>query len=120
MYKRRFVIDFQMIKGSVSMMLLGLLGTSDMYGYQMIQELTKRSKGSFEFKEGSLYPVLHELEKKQLIESYWENTALKRKRKYYHITKKGQLKFMEKLDDWQNVTRSVANVVKSLKLEEEK
>jgi len=107
-----------MIKGSVSMMLLGLLNTSDMYGYQMIQEITQRSKGTFEFKEGSLYPVLHELEKKQLIESYWENTTLKRKRKYYHITKKGRVKFTEKLDDWQNVTRSVGYVVKSLKLEE--
>ena len=100
------------------MMLLGLLGTSDMYGYQMIQEITERSKGTFEFKEGSLYPVLHELEKKQLIESYWENTTLKRKRKYYHITKKGRVKFNEKLDDWQNVMRSVSYVVKSLKLED--
>jgi len=120
MYRRKDIIDFQMIKGSVSMMLLGLLGTSDMYGYQMIQEITKRSNGTFEFKEGSLYPVLHELEKKQLIESYWENTALKRKRKYYHITKKGRVKFKEKLDDWQNVTRSVGDVVKSLKLEDKK
>ena len=95
------------------MMLLGLLNTADMYGYQMIQEITQRSNGTFLFKEGSLYPVLHELENKGLIESYWENTALKRKRKYYHITKKGRAKLSEKLRDWQNVVESVDSVLKS-------
>lgn len=106
-------MDFQMIKGSVSMMLLGLLSTEDMYGYQMIQEISKRSNETFDFKEGSLYPVLHELEKKKLIESYWEHTKLKRKRKYYHITKKGRTKFIEKMNDWNNVVNSVGSVIES-------
>ena len=117
MHVRRGELDFQMIKGSVSMMALGLLSTSDMYGYQIIKELSERSNGAFDFKEGTLYPVLHELEKKMLIESYWESTSLKRKRKYYVITEKGRESLCEKLNDWQNVVRSVGLVIESIKME---
>ena len=111
-------MDFQMIKGSVSLMLLGLLNVSDMYGYQMIREISERSGEALAFKEGTLYPVLHELEKMQFVESYWENTVLKRKRKYYHITDKGRGKLTEKLNDWQHIVHSVDAVIKSLELEE--
>ena len=112
-------MDYQMIKGGVSLMLLGLLSVSDMYGYQMIQELGKRSNGAFIFKEGTLYPVLYELEKAQLIESYWESTEHKRKRKYYHITDAGRAKFAEKKCDWGHIVRSVGAVLGSLKKSEE-
>lgn len=110
-------MDFQMIKGSVSLMLLGLLSTSDMYGYQMIRELSERSNEAFAFKEGTLYPILHELEKNNLVESYWEHTTLKRKRKYYHLTENGREKLSEKLNDWQGIVRSVGSVLESLELE---
>ena len=106
-----------MIKGSVSMMVLGLLSVSDMYGYQIIRELSERSNDAFEFKEGTLYPVLHELEKKLLIESYWESTTLKRKRKYYLITEKGREALREKLSDWHKVVSSVRLVLESLRAE---
>lgn len=111
-------MDFQMIKGSVSLMLLGLLSTSDMYGYQMIRELSERSDEVFAFKEGTMYPILHELEKRHFIESYWEQTTLKRKRKYYHITERGRKALKEKLGDWQGVIRSVGAVLDSLKMDE--
>ena len=110
-------MDFQMIKGSVSLMLLGLLSTSDMYGYQMIRELSERSGEMLVFKEGTLYPILYELEKMQFIEAYWENTTLKRKRKYYHVTDKGREKLAEKLNDWQSIVHSIGSVLESLKLE---
>ena len=109
-------MDFQMIKGSVSLMLLALLSTSDMYGYQMIRELSERSGEMLVFREGTLYPVLYELEKMQLVEAYWENTTLKRKRKYYHITDKGREKLTEKLNDWQGIVHSVGSVLESLEL----
>jgi len=114
MHERSNILDFQMIKGSVSMMVLGLLNTSDMYGYQIIRELSERSNDTFMFKEGTLYPVLHELEKKMLIESYWESTTLKRKRKYYLITEKGRIALLEKIEDWENVVISVERVIESL------
>lgn len=107
-------MDDQMIKGSVSLMLLGLLDFSDMYGYQMIQELAARSSGAFGFKDGTLYPVLYEMEKAKLIESYWEHSEHKRRRKYYHITDQGRKALKDKRNNWQCIVRSVDTVLESL------
>ena len=37
--------------------MLSVLGTGDMYGYQIIKEIEQRSEFVFSFKEGTLYPI---------------------------------------------------------------
>ena len=59
-----------------------------MYGYEMISTLRERSQNVFELKAGSLYPLLHNLEGKNIVASY-EKEVLGKVRKYYHITKEG-------------------------------
>ena len=55
-------IDRGLIGGSTVLMLLALLENGDRYGYEIIKELKERSDSTFEFKEGTLYPVLHRME----------------------------------------------------------
>ena len=50
------------------LLVLSLLAREDMYGYQMIVELERRSDGTFSMKEGTLYPVLHGMEKDGLVD----------------------------------------------------
>ena len=57
-------IDKSLISGSTSMLLLKLLTEKDMYGYEMIETLRKKSNDVFELKAGTLYPLLHSLEQK--------------------------------------------------------
>ena len=71
------------------LLVMGLLNGGDMYGYQMIVELARRSDHTFDMKEGTLYPVLHGLEKDGMVESYQQEAPTGRMRKYYHITRKG-------------------------------
>ncbi len=94
------MIDRELVKGSISIMVLELLWNKDMYGYEIIKELTRRSNNVFSFKEGTLYPVLHTLEKHGYIFSYWEDTELVRKRKYYHITDTGTKELEKKRNQW--------------------
>ena len=54
----------QLRKGTTDIILLTILNERPMYGYEIIQELERRSQGYFTFKEGLLYPALHELEKR--------------------------------------------------------
>ena len=63
-----------------------------MYGYQIVKELDSRSEGYFKFKEGTLYPALHRLERSGLITGKWQTLSNKRQRRYYYITTKGQTK----------------------------
>ena len=82
-------ISRELLKGSTNMLILSLLEKENMYGYQMIKELSKKSNNVFEFQEGTLYPILHHLEEKNYIISYWDEKGAK-KRKYYSITKEGK------------------------------
>ena len=57
-------IEKSLTSGSMTMLLLKLLSEKDMYGYEMIDTLRKRSQNVFELKAGTLYPLLHGLEEK--------------------------------------------------------
>lgn len=70
------------------LLVLTLLAGEDMYGYQIITELARRSDHTFDMKEGTLYPVLHGLWKDGQVEAYEAEAPTGRKRKYYHLTKK--------------------------------
>ena len=63
-------LDKSLLAGSTTMLVLKLLDGQDMYGYQMIEELARRSDHAFALKTGTLYPLLHSLEEKELIISY--------------------------------------------------
>ncbi|HJX70272.1 MAG TPA: helix-turn-helix transcriptional regulator, partial [Dehalococcoidia bacterium] len=81
-----------------------------MYGYQIIKELEKRSRGYFRFKEGTLYPALHRLEASGLIRGRWERVPTGQERRYYHLTDKGLHLLEEKLAEWQGFSAAVSLV----------
>jgi PadR family transcriptional regulator len=88
-------------------LLLSLLEERPMYGYQIVKELESRSQGYFKFKEGTLYPALHRLEKSGLIAGNWEMLANGRQRRYYHITVKGQAKLAAEKTQWLDFFKAV-------------
>lgn len=92
-------ISKELLKGSTTMLILNLLKDSNMYGYEMIKKLKEKSENVFELKEGTLYPILHGLEEKGFIVSYWDESTAK-KRKYYAITEKGKKQLKEKKEEW--------------------
>lgn len=71
-----------------------------MYGYEIIKEMERRSQGYFRFKEGTLYPALHRLEKDGLLRGRWERLPNGQERRYYYLTKKGERVLVEKLEEW--------------------
>ena len=100
-----------LIGGSMNLLLLSLLHEKDMYGYEIIRELELRSDKTFEFKEGTLYPVLHKLENMGYINSYLSKGDTGRDRKYYQITKKGKKQLVEEKQQWEVFSQSVGKVV---------
>ena len=100
----------ELLKGSTNLIVLSLLEKENMYGYQMIKELRKKSQDIFELKEGTLYPILHSLEEKNLISSYW-NMVKSKKRKYYSITKEGKQHLKERKEEWKIFSRGINQVL---------
>lgn len=103
-------INKELLKGNTSMLVLSLLENENMYGYQMIKELSRKSKKLFELKEGTLYPILHTLEQKNYITSYWDETGNK-KRKYYSITKDGKKHLKSKKEEWISFSNGINQVL---------
>ncbi len=90
----------ELVKGSIDSLLLCLIGQQPMYGYQIIKELENKSRGYFRYKEGTLYPALHRLEKTGMLIARWERTSGGRQRRYYSLTKKGSNMLAERRVQW--------------------
>ncbi len=77
-------------KATIEMLLLKLLMESDMYGYQMSQEIKKRSSENYTILEGSMYPILYRLTEQKYISFYEEKVGKRQTRIYYHLEEAGK------------------------------
>jgi PadR family transcriptional regulator PadR len=93
------------------MLILSLLSDRDMYGYEMVTELAKRSDDTFHLKEGTLYPLLHTMEKNKWVASYATQTPSGRERKYYRITPDGREQLAYKEEEWRLFSEKVSAVL---------
>ena len=103
-------MDSRLLWGIVEMLILEVLSDSPSYGYDIVQQVTGRSSGYFELKEGSLYPALHRLERQRLLSSYWTE-ADGRRRKYYRITRAGGRSLAAKRKEWTRFAAGVEGVL---------
>lgn len=101
----------ELVGSTVEMLVLKLLAERTMYGYEIIQIVNERTDGAFNWKEGTLYPVLHRLEGKGFLATEWQAGETGKKRKYYRLTAKGQALATEKVAEWQVFTNSVNAVL---------
>ncbi len=91
----------ELLKGNTETLLLVLMEADPMYGYQLAKEVGQRSSGYFAFKEGTMYPALHRLERDMLVEGSWLDTPNGVRRRYYQITAKGRKALADRLKEWQ-------------------
>ncbi|BAU28354.1 PadR family transcriptional regulator [Aneurinibacillus soli] len=105
------MINKELLKGSTPLLILAMLEKRDMYGYEMITEIEQASAGIFQFKEGTLYPLLHALEADGLIVSYWSEGVGARRRKYYRITPRGGSRLAERKEEWTTYRTAVERVL---------
>ena len=104
-------VDKSLLSGSTPLLILSLLKNEDMYGYQMVAELARRSDETFFLKEGTLYPLLHTLEKQGWVHSYAKQTPSGRERKYYRLTDEGRAQLQYKEKEWQLFSAKVNAVL---------
>lgn len=99
------------LPGSTTMLVLALLKEREMYGYQIIEELERRSESVFQLKEGTLYPILHSLEKDRLLTAREQAAPNGRTRRYYRITPAGLRALEEKRQEWTVYAKAVTAIL---------
>jgi transcriptional regulator len=104
-------MDSELLKGTLSLLILSLLSRKSMYGYELAATVHRGTDGAFTWREGSLYPNLHKMEQGGLIVGEWEEKETGRKRRYYKITKKGRAALEDKVQSWQELSTAVNRIL---------
>jgi transcriptional regulator len=100
-------MDTELLKGTLSLLILSLLSRKAMYGYEIAATVHRDTEGTFTWREGSLYPSLHKLQADGLISGEWEEKETGRRRRYYRLTAKGRAALKEKVEAWTELCRAV-------------
>jgi DNA-binding PadR family transcriptional regulator len=97
------MLSKELVGASTVPLVLSVLTEGETYGYALIERIKELSGGKIQWTEGMLYPVLHWMEKEELIESEWQDSETGRKRKYYRLRKEGRKALQKEQEQWMTV-----------------
>lgn len=98
-------------RGVMTLLVLALLDREDMYGYQLVQEISAASSGKIVTQEGSLYPVLYKLQDQKLISDNKKLVGKRKTRIYYHLEDAGKAQLQTLLQEYDTITQGVLQVI---------
>jgi PadR family transcriptional regulator PadR len=109
-------INKDLVAASAAPLVLAILAEGDSYGYAILKRVSELSGGKLQWTDGMLYPVLHRLERHGSIKGKWGTAETGRKRRYYHLTARGQALLLEQRLQWQTVNAALRNIWPSLSI----
>ncbi len=98
------------LKGSLPTLILQILSYDSSHGYDIAQRIKRQSNGVLNFKDGTLYPTLHLLERDGFLTSE-EASENGRVRRYYKITEKGLKELQQQKNSWQQLSGAINTVL---------
>lgn len=98
----------QFKKGVLELLVLESVRTRDMYGYELVEEIS----AAIDVKEGTIYPLLKRLTNEHLFETYLRESSEGPPRKYYHLTAAGVLRVEELRREWHEFQQAVSDFLK--------
>lgn len=100
----------QMLKGIIDGCLLAIIKNKEVYGYELAEKL--ESYGFESFSEGTIYPLLMRMQKKELVKSTFKKSTAGPRRKYYSLTPKGELELQNFMGRWGILQNNVNKVLR--------
>ena len=106
----RMGIGRELMRGAGPVAVMGLLEQREMYGYELVDALSKETDGVLAMGQSTLYPLLYNLERKGLIRGVWRNASSGRRRRYYRLTAKGKKRLQAQQEQWQELIGAMTNL----------
>ena len=103
--------DRELLKGNTPMLILSVLKDVPLHGYGIAREIEKRSDNALKFKEGTLYPALHTLERDGMILGEWVRGEGGRPKKIYSVTPQGMTVLSARRDHWKAFSTAIERVL---------
>ncbi len=110
-------LDRELRSGLLSLLVLLVVESEPgaCYGYQIISKLKTLTSGNLVLQEGTIYPILHSLHAKGLVDSEWGESTNGPPRKYYRLTPTGKVAIEEGVQLWQELDASSRQVLSALR-----
>ncbi|HIJ65516.1 MAG TPA: helix-turn-helix transcriptional regulator [Candidatus Hydrogenedentes bacterium] len=103
----------ELMGAGTGLLVLSVLAREASYGYQIIRRINDEAAGLFVWQEGTVYPLLHKLEKDGFVRTQWQQADTGRRRKYYYITAKGREALSEGHRQWHAFHHMVTRFVEA-------
>jgi PadR family transcriptional regulator PadR len=96
-------IEGEFLRGAGPVAVLKLLERGEMYGYEIVEALERRTEGVLALGQSTLYPMLYNLEAKGFVAARWDEETASRPRKYYRLTPEGKKRLAEDAKTWRRL-----------------
>jgi transcriptional regulator len=100
-------------QGTLDLLILSVVANEPQHGYAIAQRLQQISRDVIQVGQGSLYPALHRMENRGLLDTRWRQSETGRDAKYYTITKKGRAELERERASWRRLARAVSVILRT-------
>jgi PadR family transcriptional regulator PadR len=102
----------ELLQGTLDMLILRTLQWGAQHGHGIGQAIRQSSADLLLIERGSLYPALHRLEERGLIESEWKASDMNRRAKYYQLTAAGKEQLVAEQSKWKTLVKAITRVMR--------
>ena len=102
-----------LIQGTLEMLVLKALARGPLHGYAVAEWIHQTSQQLLKVQEGALYPALHRLELRGLLQAQWGASENNRRAKFYQLTAEGKKKLNAESQRWARLSAAVAFVMQA-------
>jgi transcriptional regulator len=109
----RYGLRGDLVQGTLDMLILKALTRGAMHGYAIVEFIQQTSDEVLRVEEGALYPALHRLELRGLLDAEWGVSENKRRAKFYRLTAAGRKYLVEESSSWDRLSAAIARVMQT-------
>ena len=102
-----------LLQGTLDVLILKTLSWGPRHGYAIARWIERVTDDVLRIEEGSLYPALHRLERREWVTAEWGLTETKRRAKFYRLTARGRAQLRAEVSAWGAFTNAVGKVLQS-------
>ncbi len=103
----------ELIRDTLDMLILKTLVRGPKHGYAIAEFIEETSEEVLRVEEGALYPALHRLELRGLLNATWGVSENNRRAKFYRLTVSGRKQLGEETTHWNRMTAAVTRVMET-------
>lgn len=101
----------ELLQGTLDMLVLKTLTEGPLHGYKIAERIQQLSRDVIRVEEGSLYPALHRMERREWIAPEWGYSANNRRAKYYKLTRAGHKQLASEMSTWMRMSEAITGVI---------